>query len=154
VIEKEDEIFRPIVQQILEETQGRIGAKKTRAIMMTQGYTISPERVSRLMKEMGLICSSNAKGTRYNFAPKGMYRYNRLKQNFRQEHPNKVWVSDITMFYVNYEWYYLCVIIDLFSRKVIAYHIDNNQETPIVEKAFQDAYRSRNAPSGLLFHSD
>lgn len=28
------------------------------------------------------------------------------------------------------------------------------QETTIVEKAFQDAYRSQNAPSGLLFHSD
>lgn len=58
------------------------------------------------------------------------------------------------MLYVNYERYYLCVIIDLFSRKVIAYQIDHNQETPIVEKAFQDAYRSRNAPSGLVFHSD
>lgn len=154
MIEKEDEIFRPIIQQIFEETQGRIGAKKIRAIMMLQGHTISPERISRLMKGMGLICSSNVKGTRYNFAPKGVYRHNRLKQNFRQEHPNKVWVSDITMLYVNYERYYLCVIIDLFSRKVIAYHTDNNQETLIVEKAFQDAYRSRNAPSGLLFHSD
>lgn len=83
-----------------------------------------------------------------------IYRHNRLKQDFHQEHPNKVWVSDITMLYVNYERYYLCVIIDLFSRKVIAHQIDNNQEAPIVEKAFQDAYRSRNAPSGLLFHSD
>lgn len=58
MIEKEDELFRPIVQQIFEETQGRIGAKKIRAIMMTQGYTISPERISRLMKEMGLVCIS------------------------------------------------------------------------------------------------
>lgn len=154
MIEKEDELFRPIIQQIFEETQGRIGAKKIRAIMMTQGYTISPERISRLMKEMGLVCSANVKGTRHNFAPKGVYRRNKLKQNFQQEHPNKVWVSDITMLYVNYERYYLCVIIDLFSRKVIAHRIDNNQEAPIVEKAFRDAYRSRNAPSELLFHSD
>ena len=103
VIEKEDEIFRPIIQQIFEETQGRIGAKKIRAIMMTQGYTISPERISRLMKEMGLVCISTMKGTHDNFTPKGIYRHNRLKQDFHQEHPNKVWVSDITMLYVNYE---------------------------------------------------
>lgn len=148
------ELFRPIIQQIFEETQGRIGAKKIRAIMMAQGYTISPERISRLMKEMGLVCISTMKSTRYNFTPKGIYRHNRLKQDFHQEHPNKVWVSDITMLHVNYERYYLCVIIDLFSRKVIAHQIDNNQEAPIVEKAFQDAYRSRNAPSELLFHSD
>lgn len=154
IIEKEDEVFCPIIQQIFEETQGRIGAKKIRAIMMTQGYTISPERISRLMKEMGLVCVSNMKGTCYNFTPKGIYRHNRLKQDFHQEHPNKVWVSDITMLYVNYERYYLCVIIDLFSRKVIAHQIDNNQEAPIVEEAFRDAYRNRNAPLGLLFHSD
>lgn len=154
MIEKEDEIFRPVIQQIFEETQGRIGAKKIRAIMMTQGYTISPERISRLMKEMGLACISNKKSTRYNFAPKGIYRSNKLKQDFQQEQPNKVWVSDITMLYVNYERFYLCVVIDLFSRKVIAHRIDNTQEAPIVEKAFQDAYRNRNAPSGLLFHSD
>lgn len=154
MIEKEDGIFRPIIQRIFEETHGRIGAKKIRAIMMAQGYTISPERISRLMKEMELVCISTMKGTRYNFTSKGIYRHNRLKQDFHQEHPNKVWVSDITMLYVNYERYYLCVIIDLFSRKVIAHQIDNNQEAPIVEKAFRDAYRSRNAPSGLLFHSD
>lgn len=90
MIEKEDELFRPIIQQIFEETQGRIGAKKIRAIMMMQGHTISPERISRLMKEMGLVCSANVKGTRYNFTPKGLYRHNRLKQNFQQERPNKV----------------------------------------------------------------
>lgn len=58
------------------------------------------------------------------------------------------------MLYVNYERYYLCVIIDLFSRKVIAYEIDNNQEAPIVEKAFQTAYQTRNPSKELLFHSD
>lgn len=102
MIEKEDEIFCPIIRQIFDETQGRIGAKKIRAIMMTQGYTISPERISWLMKETGLVCISTIKGTHYNFTPKGIYRHNRLKQDFHQEHPNKVWVSDITMLYVNY----------------------------------------------------
>ena len=122
--------------------------------MMTQGYTISPERINRLMKEMRLVCTSAQKGVRYNFAPKGRYYYNRLKREFQQNHPNQVWVSDITMLYANYERYYLCVIIDLFSRKIIAYEIDNNQEAPIVEKAFQSAYQVRNPPKGLLFHSD
>lgn len=154
MIEKEDELFRPVIRKIFEDTQGRLGAKKIRVIMMTQGYTISPERINRLMKEMRLVCTSAQKGVRYNFAPKGRYYHNRLKREFQQDHPNQVWVSDITMLYANYERYYLCVIIDLFSRKIIAYEIDNNQEAPIVEKAFQSAYQVRNPPKGLLFHSD
>ena len=154
VIEKEDELFRPVIRKIFEDTQGRLGAKKIRVIMMTRGYTISPERISRLMKEMGLVCTSAQKGIRYNFAPKGRYYRNRLKREFQQEHPNQVWVSDITMLYANYERYYLCVIIDLFSRKVIAHEIDSNQESPIIEKAFQEAYQVRKPAKGLIFHSD
>lgn len=154
MIEKENELFQPVIRKIFEDTQGRLGAKKIRVIMMTQGYTISPERISRLMKEMGLVCTSAQKGIRYNFVPKGRYYRNRLKREFQQEHPNQAWVSDITMLYVNYERYYLCVIIDLFSRKVIAHEIDNNQEAPIVEKAFQVAYQVRGPSKGLLFHSD
>ena len=106
MVEKEDELFRPVIKRIFEDTQGRLGAKKIRSIMITQGYTISPERISRLMKEMGLVCTSVQKGIRYNFVPKGRYYHNRLKRVFQPEHPNQAWVSDITMLYVKYERYY------------------------------------------------
>lgn len=102
VIEKENEFFRPVIRKIFEDTQGRLGAKKIRVIMMTRGYTISPEWISWIMKEMGLACTSAQKGIRYNFAPKGRYYRSRLSRKFQQEHPNQVWVSDITMPCTNY----------------------------------------------------
>ena len=154
VFEKEDEIYKPIVKEIFEDSKGRIGSKKIRAIMTARGYTISPERVSRLMKEMELVCVSTKKKVKYNFTPKSNFRNNTLKRQFNTERPNNIWVSDITALYVNYKPYYLCTIIDLYSRKVVSYSIANNQETPMVLDAFKNAYKKRGCPDELTFHSD
>lgn len=71
-----------------------------------------------------------------------------------QEAPNHVWVSDITHLYVNYKPYYLCVIIDLFARKVIGYKLSSNMELHIVLEPFNEAFEKRGRPCDLLFHSD
>ena len=42
--------------------------------------------------------------------------------------PNEVWVSDVTYFSVFNRMYYICVIIDLYARKVIAHKISNTQQ--------------------------
>ena len=42
----------------------------------------------------------------------------------------------------------------MFSRKVIAYSIATNQETPLVMDTFKKACEKRNCPTDLLFHSD
>ena len=79
---------------------------------------------------------------------------NHLEQKFDQKAPNLVWVSDITYIRAGGKWYYLCVIIDLFSRKVIAWDLSAHPNANLVISTFQKAYQSRNAPYGLMFHSD
>ena len=78
-------------------------------------------KVATLMKEMG-IKSKHCK--RKTFTPqknKLKFCWNHLKRQFTQIEPNKYWVSDISMLRVASAKFYLCVIIVLFSRKVIAY---------------------------------
>lgn len=79
---------------------------------------------------------------------------NHLKQQFQQKAPNLVWVSDITYIKVNSRWYYLCIIMDLFSRKAISWHISDKPDTDLVITTFKKAYEKRNYPYGLMFHSD
>ncbi len=50
--------------------------------------------------------------------------------------------------------FYLCVIIDLFSRKVIAYRLSSQENSSLAVKTFKDAYEMRGRPVGLSFHSD
>jgi len=88
-------------------------------------------------------------------SPKGNGDYpNRLQQRFSQNAPNLVWTSDITYLKAGGKWYYLCVVIDLFSRKAVSWYLSGKADVNLVITAFQKAYNSRHAPYGLMFHSD
>lgn len=102
------------------------------------------------MKELGL--SSQGKRPKLNSANDRQYQYypNKLKRKFFADAPNSVWVSDITYAKV----LYLCVIIDLYSRKVVGYSISEYIDTALTGAAFQSAFSARKEPSGLIFHSD
>jgi len=65
-----------------------------------------------------------------------------------------VWVSDITYIKAGGIWYYLCIVMDLFSRKVISWHISSKANVELVITTFKKAYEKRKAPYGLMFHSD
>lgn len=44
--------------------------------------------------------------------------------------------------------------MDLFSRKVISWHISAKPDVDLIITTFKKAYPKRNCPSGLMFHSD
>lgn len=106
------------------------------------------------MKELGLY----AKGPKpmINSANDRQYKYypNKLKGKFLTDAPNKIWASDITYIKIEGTFVYLCVVIDLFSRKVISHHVSRDNDTALVKKSFMDAFVSRGCPTGLTFHSD
>ena len=77
-----------------------------------------------------------------------------LHQDFHQKAPNLVWTSDFTYLKAGGKWYYLCIIMDLFSRKIISWNISSKPNADLVIQTFQKAYHSRNCPAGLMFHSD
>ena len=79
---------------------------------------------------------------------------NHLKQEFNPPKPNMVWANDFTYIKVNGVWFYLCIIMDLFSRKIISWNISNKADSNLIMSTFNDAYNKRNYPTGLMFHSD
>ena len=54
---------------------------------------------------------------------------NILSQRFVATEPNQAWVSDVTYFSLKNIKYYICVIIDLYARKVVAYGISSKNST-------------------------
>ncbi|GGY53761.1 hypothetical protein GCM10011297_28050 [Bacterioplanes sanyensis] len=51
-------------------------------------------------------------------------------------------------------WVYLAVVIDLYSRRVVGWHLDRHMETALVSRALMMAINLRQPPKGLLHHSD
>ena len=115
---------------------------------------ISVGRVYRLMRTLQLPPMSTDKPYRnYRHKDNG-HCPDHLHQDFNQKAPNIVWASDFTYIKVSGKWYYLCIVMDLFSRKVISWNISGKPDVELVMNAFKKAYSKRNCPSGLMFHSD
>ena len=114
---------------------------------------VSSKRISAIMQELdSQSIRTNAK-SEYKKRQKYL-KQNLLKRNFKVERINQTWVSDITYFKVNNYGIYLCVIIDLFSRKVVSYKISRNSSTHLVTSTFKAAFQKRGRPDGLTFHND
>ena len=142
-----------MIRQIYDESNQIFGAAKIQAILRGQGVIASERMVAELMGEMNLVSIRNgAKENHARFAPK--VKKDRIKLNFSASAPNRVWVSDVTYYIQNEKTYYICVIIDLYSRKVIAYKISPKHSSQLITSTFRTAYRERRPTEGLIFHSD
>lgn len=149
-----DEIMKPLIEEIFVKSKGRFGRKPIQCKLQERGYRISEKRVSRLMKEMGLeVVKPAYEAVHKKPLPRAVYR-NLLSRKFDQPKPNLVWVSDITYIRVADTYYYICVVLDLFSRKVLAYRISDGINAELTLRTFDEAFITRGMPRGLLFHSD
>ena len=148
LLEKEDVNLREKVKRIFEEHRQCYGARKICETLKQEGIKTTPKRVTRLMKEMELKCNHACPPIRHA-RPEWRRQYNRNKLNreFNQSAPNKAWVSDITLIKSNGRKYYLCVVIDLFSRKVLSFDLSTGSSTTLVSSAFMQAFVRRNHPS-------
>ena len=153
---RENEEIRRCILLIYSSHSKRPGAYKIQHLLEREyGIKISAGRVYRLMKGMNLPRMSTAirpKSRKMNDDEGGCE--NHLNQEFRQNKPNAVWCSDFTYIRTDEGWAYLCVIIDLFSRKVISWTLSARHSVDFVKEAFLKAFSVRGKPEGLLFHSD
>jgi transposase InsO family protein len=141
------------VQQIFDDSQQRFGAEKIRFILAENGIHVGKKRIRGIMQELGL--ESIRENAKNDYKKRLEYqRKNLLEQNFTASRQNEIWISDITYFKIKDYGLYLCVIIDLFSRKVVGYRVSRKCSTQLVSATFRKAFRDRGNPSCLTFHSD
>ena len=152
---KEDRQIKTYILTLHGKYKKRLGVNKLTLLLQREyGLKIGQTRVRRLFKSMNLPKISSCKVPNESVKSKSGDFKNLLNRKFNPDEPNKIWASDITYLKVGSKWYYLCVVIDLFSRKVIAWLLSDKPDAKLVIDTFKKAYRNRNCPQGLLFHSD
>ena len=120
------------------------------------GIKCSKNRVAGLMKKMNLVSIRHKKfkvvttDSDHDLPVSP----NLLWRDFSASEPNEVWVSDIT--YINTEegWLYLCLILDLYSRRIVGWSMKGHMMASLVTGALEMAYKARSPEPGLVFHSD
>ena len=139
------------IRRIFEENNQIFGARKITAVLKNNGENTSVKYVRELMREMNLFSIRTNSKKEYLSDKR---KRNVLKQQFKFNAPNTAWVSDVTYFKFNGKWFYICAVIDLYSRKVIACKISKNNSTQLTKSTVKIAVESRNPDKGLIFHSD
>ena len=80
---------------------------------------------------------------------------NVLNQDFAQaDAPGKVWGADITYIHTDEGVLYLAGVMDLFSRRIVGWSMNDSMTSKLVEDAFNAALLTRKDAFGLLHHSD
>lgn len=151
-----DEHLKSLILNIFQEHKARRGSPFIFQELKGMGYKISKKRVVRLMQELniraGFVKNYRPKTTdsKHNLA----ISPNILKQNFKTSHLNEVWVSDITYISIKNYFLYLCIIMDIHSRKIIGWSLADHMKTSMVSEALEMAVKRQKPPANVIFHSD
>ena len=143
------------VETVFDNFKKRYGAPRIALELNEQGITCSVNHIAKILQEKGLR-ARNGKGFKYRarIESKTNVADNILKRKFKVDKPNLKWVSDITYIRVGRKWLYLAVVLDLFSRKVIGWALDNHMREGLILEAFNMAVSCRDIEKDILLHSD
>lgn len=103
------------------EDSGKVyGYRKLHSDLRDQGEEIGLNRAERLARMAGIKAQIGYKRrpSHYGGRP-AIVTDNHLDRQFNPGQPNRIWVTDITYIRTHEGWGYLCVVVDLFSRRVV-----------------------------------
>ncbi|MCP3921647.1 MAG: IS3 family transposase [Desulfobacterales bacterium] len=153
--QKERERLIPKVKEIHRQTKGSYGARRIAEELESQGESCKRTKAATLMNLAGIEAKQKKKfkattDSKHNLpiAP------NLLNRNFEVDAPDSVYCSDITYIWTTEGWLYLAVVIDLFSRQVVGWSMNNRMTKELVINALRMAIWRRRPEEGCIFHSD
>lgn len=145
----------PEVQRIFEESHGAYGADMIALTLKREGNGADPATIRSIMEELGLQSNRSTSSRRYREMRRRLAnKLHRVESEFTASAPNKLWVCDVTELHHCKSRIYLCVIVDVFARRVVGYQFGSHNCTRLIVRTFLSAYESRRPGEGLVFHSD
>lgn len=143
------------IRQIYDKSKQNYGAPKITRELRKSGEIIAERTVGKYMREMGIKAqwikpwTTTTRDSDFSNELKNV-----LDEQFNPERPNAVWCTDITYIWTQDGFAYLNCIMDLFSRKIIAWTLSDTMEVSTVIETINKAkaYRSTDLP--LIIHTD
>lgn len=120
----------------------------------TYGIRIGRKRVERLMRQAGLKgvqkrrfrCTTRP-GAAERFAP------DLVQRHFTADRPNALWLADVTYVSTTEGFLYVAAVLDVFSRLIVGWAMDDRLGSQLVLSALAMAYAQRR-PCKVIHHSD
>ena len=145
-----DEHLRELIEGIQQEVHYRYGSPRMTRELRRRGRRVGHNRVARLMRQ-GKLGARRRKA--YRVTTKSAHAHpvaeNLLQRLFRVSAANRVWASDITYIPTAEGWMYLCVVLDLYSRRVVGWSMGQSLGVELAVRALLMAVDGSPTPSGV-----
>lgn len=144
------------IEEIHRSSRGAYGSPRVFKQLKALGRKASRSTVERLMREHGIRSKRKRRFRVVTTDSKHSHPVaeNHLARNFEPSKPNQKWSADITYIPTKEGWLYLAVILDLFSRRVVGWSMDETMPTELTLRALRMALDKCNPGDGLMHHSD
>ncbi len=156
VIRKVDIKLNELVEFIFNQGRNAYGTRRIKdKLLLYYGLFVSRKRISNIMKNLNLKVKmkrryKNTTDSNHNLpiAP------NILDRDFYASNKDEKYVGDITYISTGEGLLYLATVIDLYSRKVVGWSMDDTMKVSLVNNALNMALRHRTPKKGLIWHTD
>ena len=154
----EQQIVLDLVRQIRKD-HPVIGTRKLYLMIKQElenhQIKMGRDKLYDLLAETGLLLRKRRRRVRTTYSNHRFRKYPNLIVGLTLSRPNQVWVSDITYWRIKNKFWYISLITDAYSKKVVGYKVATNLKVVHTLEALKKAVQSVHSPGGeLIHHSD
>lgn len=120
------------------------GARMLRDLLNAEGFKVGRKHVASLMRKMGIEALYRKPKTTQRHPEHRVYPY-RLR-GLTIDRPNQVWAMDITYIPMARGFIYLTVVLDWYSRRVLAHRVSISMDTSFCLDALEEAIDKYGTP--------
>lgn len=147
-------LLADLISDIHARSRGTYGMMRISAALKKEhDMIVNKKLVWRIMKERGLKGLPGPKKRTPNLV-NAPTEEDLVQRNFVADQPNALWLTDITEHPTSEGKVYCCVVLDMFSRRVVGWSIDRRCTTALVNDALEKAGRTREIGPHSIIHSD
>lgn len=145
------------IRRLFETSKKTYGSPRIFQDLSRKGHSCSENTVAKMMKEMGLTADLRKKfkvmTTDSNHCDPIASRIFKIEDEDPKS-PKEIWAADITYVPFESKFLYLSVVLDIGTRKVVGWSIDESLHSSGVIKAMEMAFTHEGNKAGIICHSD
>jgi transposase InsO family protein len=144
------------IEQVHRDNCGRYGSPRVHVELKARGRGASRGRIERLMRRHGIraIMARPRRVRTTDSQHDHPIAPNLIERNFVAAAPNRIWLADITYVETDQGWLYLAAVMDLYSRRIVGWSMQDHLRTELPLAALKMATSAQRPSAGLIHHSD
>src|SRR4029079_5112678 len=140
------------IRTIHQVSRESYGAPRVHVELMAQRVPCCRNTVAKLMRRAEILPKAIRRFRVTTDSRKTKASPNLINRNFTSEHPNDLWLSDITYIPTREGWLDLAAVLDAYSRALVGWAMSRTLDTKLAMDALNMAIAHRGPP--VTLHSD